>query len=375
MARSPPSKLARQYRTTSTRQALCSRAVPEWDWAKPVDGKQASASVTTVRYRSIFFLLGLCEGGCFSLTLGPHHGALPWRGRTPCRGSAAWPTSHPENAEARRRYRRIQGCREAQRQHAARFLRRDDAVVPQPRGRVKRIAFGLVLGAHRYLERLLLCRAPGLARGLDIVAPYRRQHRGRLLAAHDRDARVGPGEQKPRTVGAPAHASVAGAVAPADDQRDLRHLRAGHRRHHLGAVLGNAAGLVLPPHHEAGNILQEQKRDSALTTQLDEMRGLERRFRKQNSVVAENANRHTVQMRKAGDDRRCVELLELIELRAVDQAPDHLAHVVLLAQIGGHDAVEIDRVERRLARRLERDIDRLLRVQMADDAPRQRKRM
>ncbi len=45
----------------------------------------------------------------------------------------------------------------------------------------------------------------------------RGQDAGCLLAAHDRDARIGPHEQKARIVGAAAHGVVAGAKGTADD--------------------------------------------------------------------------------------------------------------------------------------------------------------
>ena len=53
--------------------------------------------------------------------------------------------SHPEHPEPRLADRRVQRRRVGQRQHAARLAGRDDAVVPQPRGRVVRIALDLEL--------------------------------------------------------------------------------------------------------------------------------------------------------------------------------------------------------------------------------------
>jgi len=67
--------------------------------------------------------------------------------------------------------------------------------------------------------------------------------------------------------------------------------------------------------------LQEQQRHAALAAQLDEMRRFQRALRKQNPVVAENADRNTVNVGEAGDQRGAVERLELVELGAVD----HLA--------------------------------------------------
>ena len=101
-------------------------------------------------------------------------------------------------------------------------------------------------------------------------------------------------------------------------------LRAGDRRHHLGAVLGDAAGLVVAADHEADDVLQEQQRDAALAAQFDEMRCLERAFGKQNAVIAEDADRHAVEMRETGDQRCAVKLLELVEFGAVDQPRNRL---------------------------------------------------
>src|SRR5262249_22241307 len=100
------------------------------------------------------------------------------------------------------------------------------------------------------------------------------EHVRRLLAAHHRDARIGPGPQEARIVRAAAHRIVAGAEAIADDDGEFRHSRTGDRRHHLRAVLGNAARLVVAPYHEAGDVLQEEQRNVALAGELDEVRAL-----------------------------------------------------------------------------------------------------
>ena len=102
--------------------------------------------------------------------------------------------------------------------------------------------------------------------------------------------------------------------------------------------------------HEADDVLQEQQRNAALAAQFDEVRGLQRAFGKQDAVVADDADRHAVEMREAGDEGGAVQRLELVELGAVDDARDHLAHVVLLLEVDRHHAVELGDVERRLAR-------------------------
>ena len=60
--------------------------------------------------------------------------------------------------------------------------------------------------------------------------------------------------------------------------------------HHLGAVLGDAALLVLLAHHEARDVLQKHQRDVALAAQLDEMRGLQRRLGEQHPEVGDDAH-------------------------------------------------------------------------------------
>jgi hypothetical protein len=87
----------------------------------------------------------------------------------------------------------------------------------------------------------------------------------------------------------------------------------------LAPSLGDAAGLVLLADHEAGDVLQEQQRDIALAAQLDEMRALQRALAEQDAVVGDDADRHAPDMGEAADQRRAVERLELVELRAVDQ--------------------------------------------------------
>src|SRR5471030_2276625 len=200
-------------------------------------------------------------------------------------------TSHPEHAELGLADRLVHRRRQCQRQGHARVGRIEDAVVPDARGGVVWMALALVGFADRFLERLFLVLWPLAALGLDIVAPYRRQHAGRLLPAHDRDARVGPHPEEAGAVGAAAHAVIAGTVAAAHDHRELRHVHRGDRRHHLGAVARDAARLVFTADHEAGDVLQEDQRDAALATQLDEMCGLQRRLVEQDAIVGDDADR------------------------------------------------------------------------------------
>src|SRR3954465_5007075 len=98
------------------------------------------------------------------------------------------PESHPEDAVAERAQRRVGARREGEPEHGAGLRGIDDAVVPEAGGGVVRVALVLVLLADRRLERLFLLRRPLPAAGLDAVTAHGRQHAGRLLPAHDRDA-------------------------------------------------------------------------------------------------------------------------------------------------------------------------------------------
>ena len=123
-----------------------------------------------------------------------------------------------------------------------------------------------------------------------------------------------------------------------------------------------------------GDVLQEQERDLFARAQLDEVRALERTFGEQHPVVGENADRITTEVRKAAEQRRAVELLELLELRVIYQACDHLARVVGLAQAHGHYAIELLGIVTRRPRRLRR-CARTRWAQARHDAPRDAQRV
>ena len=97
------------------------------------------------------------------------------------------------------------------------------------------------------------------------------------------------------------------------------------------------------------------------------MRALHGRFREQDAVVGDDADRDTVDAGKARHQRGAVIRLELVELRAVDDAGDDLADIVLLLEIDRHDRVEIARVDRRRANGGERQVRRLGAVEIGDD--------
>ena len=101
--------------------------------------------------------------------------------------------------------------------------------------------------------------------------------------------------------------------------------------------------------------------------QLDEVRRLLRALGKQHAVVGEDRHREAPDAGEAGDQGRAVERLEFVQVGAVDDARDHVAHVVGRAPIGRHDPVQFGRVVARRHRLGDVDIDMLDCVEAGDD--------
>ena len=100
-----------------------------------------------------------------------------------------------------------------------------------------------------------------------------------------------PHPEEPSAICAPAHAIVARAVAPANDDGELGDVRACDGAHHLRAVLGDAALLRLRADHVPGDVHEEQEGDLALGAQLDEVRRFHGRLGEQDAVVCDNTDR------------------------------------------------------------------------------------
>src|SRR5207248_11102352 len=125
----------------------------------------------------------------------------------------------------------------------------------------------------------------------------------------------------------------------------------------------------------AGDGLQNDKPDPALHAELDKMRALERALRKQDAVTGEDADGIAADMREAAHEGRAVELRELVQLAAVDDAGNDVARVIGPAYIFRDDAVDLfGRIER-LPRLRERQRHLFHRVQIADDLPRDAERV
>src|SRR5215472_11644795 len=138
---------------------------------------------------------------------------------------------HAEHAKARLLLRGVAHHRERERQYAARVGGVDHPVIPQTRRGVIRGSLPLVLLADRLLEGLLLRFGPLAPSRFELLALHGCEDARRLFPAHHRDARVRPLEQETRSVGAATHGVIAGAIAAADDDGELWHLRTRHRGH------------------------------------------------------------------------------------------------------------------------------------------------
>src|SRR5262249_40617698 len=144
-----------------------------------------------------------------------------------------------------------------------------------------------------------------------------------------------------------AHAVVPGAERAADHDRELRDLGARHGGDELRAVARDPAGLVLLADHEARDVLQEDERDFPLAGELDEVRPLLSRLGEENTVVREDPDRESLDMRETADERLAVERLELVEATAVDDPGDYLARIERLSVVVGNQPVELPWVGRR----------------------------
>ena len=184
--------------------------------------------------------------------------------------------------------------------------------------------------------------------GAGLGLPDLGHHRGGLLAAHHRDPRPRPHPQHPGRIGPAAHPVVAGPERAAHDHRELGHPGGRDRGDQLGPVLGDPARLVVAADHEAGDVLKEHERDPPLIAELDEVGALERALGEQDPVVGQDAHRVAVDVGKSRDQRRPVELLELLPARAVDDPGDELAGVVGTAQIGRDHAEQRGGVDGRI---------------------------
>lgn len=161
---------------------------------------------------------------------------------------------------------------------------------------------------------------------------------------------------------------ISGAEATSEDDCQLGDVSARDCADHLGAVLGNAALLRLGSDHVTGDVHEEEQRDLALRTQLDEVGRLERRRREEDAVVCHDTHGEAVDVCEPlhrcrlpknasfswgilGEERKGanrhdglpVFLLELAEAAPICQSRDHLPHVEWLAEVRADYPVQLGR--------------------------------
>ncbi len=138
---------------------------------------------------------------------------------------------------------------------------------------------------------------------------------------------------------------------------------------HLGAFLDDAALLEALADDVAGGVLQEDQGSVDLVGQLDELGGLLGFLAEEHALlVRQDADGVAVQGAPAGGEGRAVLRLVLLELRAVEQAGEHLVRAERHAQVGRGDAEQFRRVVQGLDDRL-RPRTQLCPVPALDDLP------
>ena len=105
------------------------------------------------------------------------------------------------------------------------------------------------------------------------------------------------------------------------------------------------------------------------------MRAFLRRLGKQHAVVGDDAHGHALHMGKATHQGRAKTRLELVHLRAIDDAGDDFAHVIRLFGVGGNHAVQLLRVVQRRTGFTHRQLNVFFAVQTCHGLARQRQGM
>ena len=172
----------------------------------------------------------------------------------------------------------------------------------------------------------------------------------------------------------PPHSVVSRASTTTKHDRKLWYIRACDRRDELCPVLGNATGLCIFAHHEAGNVLQKHERYVALTAELNEMRTFEGGLGEQDAIVRDDSDLLAINACEARDERGAIVTLELGELGAVDDAGDDFMSGDLGFQVRPHNTIQLIRIVQRLT---ELDLPplRTRPIQILNTPPREHQRM
>mmetsp|Transcript_43437 Transcript_43437/g.93051 ORF Transcript_43437/g.93051 Transcript_43437/m.93051 type:complete len:374 (+) Transcript_43437:504-1625(+) len=231
---------------------------------------------------------------------------------------------------------------EASPQDVSGVSRINDAIIPNPGSGVVGVPLLLVL-VQSWLPELrnFLVGHQGFALPLQLVLLHCGQHIGGLGTTHHADARVGPHEEEARVVSPSAHAVISSPMAAGDDHCDLRNISTSNGVHHLGTISSDPSILVRFADHEASDVLEEEKWDSPLVAQLDEVRAFLSRFAEQDAIVGDDADGVTMDVSEATDQSASITSLELVQARAVDNSGDDLLHVEGLGVLLGDHAQQL----------------------------------
>src|SRR3546814_5657384 len=95
------------------------------------------------------------------------------------------------------------------------------------------------------------------------------------------------------------------------------------------------------------------------------MRALQGTLAVQYAVVRQDRHWHAPDAGEAANQGGAVERLELVELRSVDDAADHLVHIVRRAHVVRDDAVKFLRIELRRSEEHTSELQSLMRTSYA----------
>ena len=158
-----------------------------------------------------------------------------------------------------------------------------------------------------------------------------------MRSTHHRNSAIRPSPQETRLICTPCHAVVSRSERAANKHGYFRDRRRCDSRNKLCAVPRDAFVLILTPHHESCDILQEHKWNFALRAELNKVCALLRRLRKQHAVVCDYPDGAPFEVRETGDQSLTVARFELIKPRAIHDTRDHFANIVRRAQISRND--------------------------------------
>ena len=115
-------------------------------------------------------------------------------------------------------------------------------------------------------------------------------------------------------------------------------------------MLSNATLFVAASHHKPGDILQEHKWDTPLIAELNKVGAFRGRLSKEHTIVGNNTNRVTHPTCEAANKGRPIVWLELMKLRAINQACNHFMDIERCLGIGRNHACEFRDIVKRFFR-------------------------